>query len=265
MFRFTCTVERVYIGQERIPVLLFYGKGSSMPVVFCQHGLLGDKRHMLSTCLRLADSGFLAVAMDARDHGERMKPRFWQRLQGNMPSFFFPILLGTAKDVGAVIDYLEGRIEADIGRVGMMGVSMGGFITVIAVSLEKRIKVAASVLAGANYRILMRQQSRLEGLSESFGLANEPLVDLDGYAEDFVEKYDPVNHLDRFRPMPLLFLNREKDHLVPLKCATSLYDALKPSYKDMPDKLRIKVYPGVAHEFSPEMETEVVEWFKANL
>lgn len=265
MFRFTCSVERLYVGQERIPILLFYREGSSKPVVFCQHGLLGDKRHMLSICLRLADSGFLAVAMDARDHGERMEPRFWQRLRENMPRFFFPILLGTARDVGKVIDYLEGRVEADVERVGMMGVSMGGFITVLSVTLEKRIKAATSVLAGANYRILMRKQLQAEGLGETFGLSNEPLADFDGYAKEFVEKYDPIDHVDRFRPIPLLFLNREKDHLVPLECATSIYDALKPLYKDAPDKLRIKVYPGVAHECSLEMEMDVVEWFKANL
>lgn len=265
MFKFTSTIEKLYVGQDKIPILLFYKEGSSKPVVFCQHGLLGDKRHTMSTCLRLADSGFLAVSMDARDHGERMEPRFWQRLRGNMPSFFFPILLGTAKDVGKVIDYLEERVEADVGRVGMMGISMGGFTTVLSVTLEERIKAAASVLAGANYRILMRRQLQAKGLNETLGLSNEPLTDFDEHAKEFIEKYDPINHVERFRPIPLLLLNRERDHLVPLECATSLYDALKPTYKDTPDKLQIKVYPGFAHEYSQEMEIEVVKWFKANL
>ncbi|MDQ1280485.1 MAG: uncharacterized protein QG670_1748 [Thermoproteota archaeon] len=265
MFKFTSTIERLYIGQDRIPVLLFYKEGSSKPVVFCQHGLLGDKRYTLSTCLRLADSGFLAISMDARDHGERMESRFWQRLRMNMPSFFFPILLGTAKDVGKVIDYLEERVEADVERVGMMGVSMGGFITVLSVTLEERIKAAVSVLAGANYGILMRRQLQEKGLNETLGLANESFTDFDEHSKEFVEDYDPINHVNRFRPIPLLLLNRERDHLVPLECATSLYDALQPTYKKTLDKLRLKVYPGVAHEYSQEMEMEVIEWFKVNL
>jgi len=221
---------------------------------------------MLNTCLRLADSGFLAVTMDARDHGERMKPRFWQRLRENMPQFFFPILLGTAEDIGKVIDYLEERPEADVDRVGMLGVSMGGFITVLSVTLEERIRAAVSVLAGANYRILMRRQTQVNGLRESLSLSKRPLEDFDEYSKEFVEKYDPINHVDRFKHTPaLLLLNREQDPLVPLDCATSLYDALKLVYKDAPDKLKIKTYLGAVHEGSPEMEMETIEWFKTKL
>jgi dTDP-4-dehydrorhamnose reductase len=54
-----------------------------------------------------------------------------------------------------------------------MGVSMGGFITILAVTLERRIKAAVSLLAGANYKVLMKQQLQTNGLSEQLSLSEK--------------------------------------------------------------------------------------------
>lgn len=179
--------------------------------------------------------------------------------------FLFSTMLQTAQDVTTVIDYLGERPEAKPESVGMMGVSMGGFITVLSTTSEGRIKAAVSVVAGAHYEALMRQQLQPRGLGDLLALGREPLEHLEKSATDFIERYDPINHIDRFNAVPLLLLNGGKDDLVPVESATSLYDALKPVYKDAPEKLRLKVYPEIGHDYTPEMESEAINWFKENL
>ncbi len=121
------------------------------------------------------------------------------------------------------------------------------------------------MVAGAHYGALMRQQLQPKGLGDLLGLTRKPLENLEESAINFIEKYDPINHVDRFETVPLLLLNGGKDDLVPVECATSLYDALEPVYKDAPEKLRLKVYPELGHDYTPEMESEAIKWFKENL
>lgn len=45
--------------------------------------------------------------------------------------------------MGAVMDYLEGRPEVDVGRVGAMGFSLGGYLVLRSVSSERRIGACA--------------------------------------------------------------------------------------------------------------------------
>ena len=45
--------------------------------------------------------------------------------------------------MGAVLDYLEGRPDVDMGRVGALGFSLGGYIVLRSVASEKRIGACA--------------------------------------------------------------------------------------------------------------------------
>ena len=102
-------------------------------------------------------------------------------------------------------------------------------------------------------------------MPELFGLRREPLENLDMYARDFMKEYDPISRVDRFGLIALLLLNGEKDDLVPLECASSLYEALKPLYKDALYRLRLEVYPDTGHDHTPKMEAESIGSFEERL
>src|SRR5277367_2446165 len=60
-------------AQDRVPGILFKTSGSPgrRPVVIALHGTGGNKEGMTALCRKLAERGFIAVAIDAPYHGER--------------------------------------------------------------------------------------------------------------------------------------------------------------------------------------------------
>jgi len=258
-FKYTCTLQRAYVAERKIPVLIAYQGESRKPLVICQHGFGGNKEGMLGTILRLANEGFVAAAMDAVNHGERSDPNLLANL-GKDPSLMFQMLIGTAEDVRTMIDYLGEVLGADQQKSGMMGVSMGAITTLLAATMEDQLKAAVSVVGGANFETLVRKSSL-----ERIGLPVGQLTQFVESAGELIKRYDPIYNVKRFRSVPLLLLNGEIDDLIPLECAQSLYEALKPQYQATPDRLKMKVYPGVGHEYTHEMEDEAVDWLKRYL
>lgn len=258
-FRYTCTVERVYITEAKIPTLIVYKGDTRKPLVICQHGFTGNKESMLQTCFMLADAGFVAVSLDAVKHGERKDPDILKSLHED-PAQFFRILAGTTEDVRRAIDYVGENLNADLNRVGMMGVSMGAIITLLTAPAEERLKAIVSVIGGANFQVLISKSSLYR-----IGFDPKLVGQLAQSAGELIKRYDPINNVHLFRSMPVLLLNGDRDDLIPLECASSLYEALEPHYQATPDRLRMKVYEGIGHEYTPAMEMEAVEWFKKNL
>jgi len=137
---------------------------------------------------------------------------------------------------------------------------MGAIITLLAATSEKRLKAVVSVIGGANFQALVKKSSLYK-----IGLKTKILKMFAKSAGDLIRKYDPISNVHLFRSIPVLLLNGERDDLIPLECASSLYEALKPHYRDAPDRLRMKVYEGIGHEYTSEMEKEAVEWLRRNL
>jgi dipeptidyl aminopeptidase/acylaminoacyl peptidase len=137
-------------------------------------------------------------------------------------------------DVRKVIDYAGENLDVDLERVGMMGVSMGAIITLLAATAEERLKAIVSVIGGANFQVLVRKSS----LSK-IGLETKLVMKFAQSAGELIRKFDPINNAHLFRSIPVLLLNGERDDLIPLECASSLYEALKPYYQDAPDRLRM--------------------------
>jgi len=257
----TYTIEKHFVGENRIPILMFYHKQEEkMRAVICLHGWTGNKEGMLAHCLRLADAGFCSVAVDARMHGDRLDPEFWAKFAENFPRTFFTIVVETAKDLGEIVDFLETTELINPERIGVMGISMGGFITLVAATLEKRLKVAASVIGSANFPLFVKNMVSLKVLP----FKEKPMYHPDEKTKKLYKIYDPLNNLDKFLPTALLLIGGSLDPFVPKDGITELYEALKPYYKSNPHRLKLKLYE-VAHVYNLEMEAEVINWFNRNL
>jgi len=104
------------------------------PVVVMCMGLDSAKEEMDDYESRFLKRGLATLAFDGPGQGEA--------------EYDLPICPEYERPVGAVIDYIETRADLDRDRVGVWGVSLGGYYAPRAAAFDKRIK-ACVALSGA--------------------------------------------------------------------------------------------------------------------
>ena len=245
--------EHHIITGENIPVLFYYPEGvENVPVVFCMHGYSCSKYENENIGAKLAEEGFFAVLPDARMHGERGISDFPEKFDNtNFFRNFFNVVKETAEDVTRIIDYLKDIKEADIGRVGITGISMGGHTAFMAAAYDKRIKAVAPIIGTPDWT----------GLFDFHPNLTRP----DGEFLDYIMQFDPLTHYENFYPAALLVQNGVEDDTVPITGARCLDEKLKGLYKDIPERYRLIKYPETGHEVVQNMIDEAVNWFRRYL
>jgi dienelactone hydrolase len=110
---------------------------SKAPIAVMCMGLDSAKEEMDDYENRFLTRGVATLAFDGPGQGEA--------------EYEFSICPEYEKPVGAVIDYLETRSDIDASRIGVWGVSLGGYYAPRAAAFERRIK-ACVALSGAYER-----------------------------------------------------------------------------------------------------------------
>lgn len=110
---------------------------ASGPTIILCHGWSRNASKMLPIARALHEAGFGVLLYDARGHGKSGS-------DGPITGLKF------AQDLIAAIDYLDGRPELKIGRLGVVGHSLGGVGAILAASMEPRIRALVSISAFAD-------------------------------------------------------------------------------------------------------------------
>jgi dienelactone hydrolase len=142
------------------------------PLVLLLHGWSGgkedwyqDDNYINGGVMRkaLLDAGYAILALDAATHGERSHEIDHQHVNAfedpKAPArrnyfTFAEISIQTVKDYRRALDFMAGRGEVDMNRIGLLGYSMGGMDSFFLVSVEPRIKIAVACvppLVGEGY------------------------------------------------------------------------------------------------------------------
>ncbi len=120
------------------------GNPALRPAIILAHGWSSNAAQMLPLAHLLHTAGFGVLMYDARGHGTSGAAG--------------PITIRKfAEDLMAAIDYLEIRLGADATCLGVVGHSMGGASTILAASIEPRIRVLVSSSAFADAVALTRR------------------------------------------------------------------------------------------------------------
>jgi pimeloyl-ACP methyl ester carboxylesterase len=224
----------------------------SMPskgTVVLLHGYLQDKRFVTPWAVRLAQEGYRCALVDLRGHGDST---------GKHISFG----AFEARDVSAVIDDLAAR-GWDVSRVGVLGVSYGASVALLAAGRDPRVKavVAFEPFSSAERAVpeLMRAvfASQARGISDQqFAAAHLKQARIAGF--DWKEADIPTA-LANSRA-PVLFLHGERDSwLSPDHSRTLMEHA--------PAGSRLMLVPRDDHVSLPlqvrTFDREVLGWFEA--
>ncbi len=130
------------------------------PAVILLHGTGSRKEEFLAEMRTLADRGFATVAIDARHHGARIRPKYGP---GNEQYFSAmletyrtgkgrPYLYDTVWDVMRLVDYLETRADVDPKRIGLRGIARGGTEAYLAAAVDPRIAAVVPIIGVQGFR-----------------------------------------------------------------------------------------------------------------
>lgn len=215
--------ERVEIpyGDTHLAGVLFHADGDAarQPLMLCVNGLDSTKEMLARTQItrQLNQRGVACLYLDQPGTGEAL------RLQE------LPAMVDSEAWASKVVDYLQTRADLDPQRIGMMGVSLGGYYTPRAVAFEPRFALGA--VWGANHNWGEMQKRRLQREGENpvphywehvrwvWGAAN---------MEDFMAKAEAIHLngiLDRVQ-VPFLVTHGEQDRQIPLEYAHQTYKQL---------------------------------------
>ena len=216
-------VERVNIpyGDSYLSALFVPARGVSGPqtVLVQVNGLDSTKemKYFVGLPKWLADRGVASLVVDQPGTGDAL------RLRGLTARF------DSEHWASRVVDWLESRPDVDPARIGMEGVSLGGYYCPRAVAFEPRF--AMGVVWGANHDWRDVQKRRLEKEGDF------PVPHYWGHVcwvwgakdtEDFMKIAEDVHLdgiLDRIR-VPFLVTHGKHDSQIPLKWAEKTYAEL---------------------------------------
>src|SRR5262249_50004934 len=137
----------------------YYQKGhKGLPVVIFVHGLGGSKEQYAQRMQELAGKGLFVVAVDAHLHGERKVPGIFPQgkgLGGLGDDYSIWVhqsaVSHTARDISRIIDALSARPEADLSRIAVAGVSMGGSTCMVLAWKEPRVTVVVGLIGAVDF------------------------------------------------------------------------------------------------------------------
>jgi 2,6-dihydroxypseudooxynicotine hydrolase len=130
------------------------GAVGKQPVILIISGMDSTKEEQHFYEELFLDRGIATLSFDGPGQGEA--------------EYDWPVTHQFEEPVGAVIDFVEKRIDLDASRVGISGASMGGYYAPRAAAFEKRVK-AAIANSGA-YKVIDNFDQRPQTLKNAYVL-----------------------------------------------------------------------------------------------
>jgi dienelactone hydrolase len=193
--------------------------------------------------IQVVEAGVAVVAIEPLAFGCRRDPINTRRgLSANacQPSAGGALLVGQTMigwrvwDVMRTLDYIATRTELDSTRVGCMGISGGGTVTLFSAALEPRIRVA--MVSGY-----------LNTFRDSIGSLSHCMDNYVPGILNWAEMYDVAGLL---APRPLFVESGEKDNIFPIEASLESFNKVREIYAvfGAADRVQQEVFPG-EHSF----------------
>jgi dienelactone hydrolase len=272
-------------ASERVPGILLKSADSKgrRPVVVVLHGTGAKKEEQLPLLRTLADRGFVAIAIDARYHGERattdspIDEYTDALLESYRTGRGRPYMYDTVWDTMRLIDYLVTRDDVDPARIGLMGLSKGGTETYLTAAVDRRVAVAVPVIGVQGFKWALDHdawqaraatfQAVLEGAAKDAGQEKVDAALVPKFyarvAPGIDGEFDAPAMLPLIAPRPLLVITGELDPRTPLLGVQECVTAAERAYagQQAVERLGLYVQPGAGHVFTPVAELVTADWF----
>lgn len=188
---------------------------SSRGIILVLHGMDGmDASSLLGISKFLYDSGYTPVAVDMRAHG---------RSGGSSLTFAYH----EPEDVGAVLDWLEGKEEYKDLPIGILGFSMGGATAIRTAAARLDVDAVVSLSSYASIEEMSADFMASMGAPDILTAISAPFFKA-AYALKFgviPSTSSPVHDIKNIGSRPILIAHGTADDQTAVKHAYELYEA----------------------------------------
>jgi fermentation-respiration switch protein FrsA (DUF1100 family) len=234
------------VQQDKLPLIIFI------------HGITSAKEHNLHYAYLLAEKGFRVILPEALHHGERDEGISEKDLYAD----FWKIVITTIHEIGSLREYYINEELADPDRIGVAGTSMGGIVTLGALTQFSWIKAAVSLMGMPAYeKFSLWQLDQLKNQGIQFPLTEEQIAE----QLETLRKYDLSRQPEKLEDRPLLFWHAENDPIVPYTYTYKFYESIQDDYRHIPDRLQFITDKHAGHKVSRAGLKALVQWFERYL
>lgn len=228
---------------------------NQLPFIIFVHGFESAKENNLHYAYLLAEKGFRVVLPEAIHHGKRSKGI--SKLEMNFR--FWETVTTTIDELQLIKNHYERENKIDIEQIGIAGTSMGGIVTLGALTQYEWIKAAVCLMGMPYYEQFSQfQLDQLEksGVSLPFSESEKEAI------FEHLRKYDLSTQTEKLQRRPLLFWHGVKDPIVPYSYTYQFYESIKPIYETEQEKLQFIRDDNADHKVSREGVLGLVDWFE---
>ncbi len=193
---------------------VFVAASPDAPVILLVHGWGRNIDRVAPYLRRLYPQGYNLLAFDARNHGDSSPVKH-------------PTVGTFTEDILAAVDYLAARKPAFSGKVGVIGLSIGGAAAINAAGRDERIRSVVTVGAFSHPEAAMLAAFTKKGVPEFLPRLLFAYMRL-RYGLDF-DALAPVNAI-RETSADVLLIHGEQDEIVPVGQGKQLADAGNPRH-----------------------------------
>ena len=272
-------MKEIIISPEKIGNISFLrisGDGPAPgPLVFFVHGVGSDKRQGIRLGCDLARLGFTYVSMDTVMRGDRADEEFDPQIGEKVKDLYppatgiddglnmFMMIRQTINDLKDLISHFKMDSRIDPERIGLVGYSMGGMIAYCGAGFIPELKAVCSIASFPGIEDLWNDIVLECSNNTEWKDAMELLKDESQKWAMYLRDMDPSDNLKSYPEKPLLIIGGGDDTIAPRHHSLDLYRSLLPLYKNNPDNLRLSIYDGIDHQFTPLMMEEITDWFES--
>ncbi|MBU8877434.1 prolyl oligopeptidase family serine peptidase [Bacillus sp. FJAT-29790] len=244
-----------------IPVLHIADQKKSrekLPFIIFIHGFTSAKEHNLHYAYLLAEKGFRVILPEALYHGERNNG-----LSGHDLNIqFWEIVIRTIDELEILKHSFEEEKLIDPSRIGLVGTSMGGIVTLGALTKYEWVKTAASLMGMPYYeKFALSQIDAMRKKGMEIPVQEDEIAQL----MEKLKELDLSLQPEKLENKPLLFWHGKQDTVVPYSYTYHFYETIRPLYYQEPEKLQFIGEENAGHKVSTKGVIETVKWFETYL
>ncbi len=202
-------VEFNGVKGDRVPAYLYVpkrkGEKGPYPAILLQYGTGGNKttNYIVEIGKQFVARGYVVITIDSPNQGERRKKE--NKTVEALGLMSSEMIFHYCGDYSRAVDFLVSRPEVNKDQIGYVGISWGAITGITYVAYDPRIKAVGSMVGGGNFLGLYTAKAA------------------EKVAKEGSTSSDPVYHVARIAPRPLLFINVTKDQLILKSWAESLH------------------------------------------